>query len=90
MHSVAESLAGILVVIVILVMVVIAMVVAPGPIFLLLILVQSLEVAITVAMGLVGPLTVVDNLIVVPYVIVGVVGVVDTDGMVLRASDAHE
>jgi hypothetical protein len=72
--------------------IVIAMVVPPRPIFLLLILIELAELTMLIAVSLSRPPVVVDNLIVVPYVIVRVVGVVHADGhgMVVRASNSRQ
>lgn len=64
---------------VIVVVVVIVMVMPPRPIFFLLFLVELAEVAMRIAVSLSRPAVVVDDLVVVPDVIVGVVRVVDAD-----------
>jgi hypothetical protein len=58
------------------VVIVVPMVMTPGPIFLLLLRTEFPEVAIAVAMRLVGPAMIVDDLAIVPSVIVGVIRVI--------------
>jgi hypothetical protein len=58
--------------------IVIAVTVAPGPIFLLLFGREFAEVAVFVAMILARPLMVINNLFIIPDVIVAVVGIVDS------------
>jgi len=68
--------------------VVIAMVVAPGPVFFLFLGRKLSEVSAAVAMGFIGPSVVVNDFVIVPHVIIGVVRVVNPIGMVLSASDS--
>jgi hypothetical protein len=63
--------------------VVVAMVVTPGPIFLLFFGRKFAEVSVRVAMGFIGPTIVVDNLVVVPRVVVGVIGIVYAIGVMM-------
>jgi hypothetical protein len=70
-------------------MIVIAVIVAPCPIFFLFFGRDPPEVSGAVPMSFVGPLPVVDNLVVVPHVIVGVVGIIDAIGMMFGAADSH-
>jgi hypothetical protein len=64
-------------------------IVSPGPVFLLLVLVQLAEVAM-VAMGLHDPLVVIDGFPSIPAVVVVVVGIVDAIGAICApGSDAR-
>jgi hypothetical protein len=56
--------------------IVVPMVMTPGPIFLLFFRTEFPEVAIAVAMRLVGPAMIVDDLVIVPSMIVGVIRVI--------------
>ena len=66
-------------VVIVIMVVIIVMVVAPVPISLLVILVQSVKVAV-VTMILDHPLMVVDSFVIVPAMIVVVIGIVDAVG----------
>jgi hypothetical protein len=68
--------------------IVVAMVVAPSPIFLLLLRTKFAEVAIAVAMCLVGPALVVDDFVIVPHVIIRVIRVVHAV-IVMLAGDSR-
>ena len=71
------------------IMVVVAMIVPPGPIFLLLVWRQFLELPVRVSMGFGGPTVVVNDLVVVPSMVVRVVRVIGPIGVV-SAGDACE
>jgi len=62
--------------------------VAPGPVFLLLPGRQLAEIAMGITVVFAGPLIVVDDLIMVPFVVVAVVRVIDPVVM-MRASRAQ-
>ena len=74
--------------VVVAIVIMVAVVMAPRPVFLLFFRSQLAEVAITVAMGFVAPATIVDDFIVVPAVIVGVVRIVNSIRMMLRAGQS--
>jgi hypothetical protein len=59
---------------------------APGPVLFLFVVVQAFEVMMRIAVGLSDPLVVIDNLVVVPPVVVVIVGIVDSDVMVIGAA----
>jgi hypothetical protein len=69
--------------------VVVTVVVAPGPVFLLLLWTKLAEVTVAVAMVLIGPPTVVHNLVVVPHVIVSVVGIINAIVMMLAGDSGQ-
>ena len=71
-----------------LVVVVIPVTVAPGPVFLLLPGRQTAEIAMRITVVFASPLVVVDDLIMVPFVVVAVVRVIDPVVM-MRASRAQ-
>ena len=75
----SESLATFLMV----VPVVVGVVVTPSPIFLLFFGRKFPEVSVRVAMGFIGPAIVVDNLVIVPRVVVGVIGIVYAIGVMM-------
>jgi len=86
--SVAEgSLASALVVVMI--SVVVAVVVTPGPVFFLLTGRKLAELAMGIAMGFISPAIVVNNFVVVPDVIVGVVRIVNPVGMMLAGNSGQ-
>jgi hypothetical protein len=68
----------------------VAMVVAPGPVFFLLFLVQAAEISVRVAMGLDCPLVVINNLIVIPNMVIRVVGVISAIPTVLGATESGD
>jgi hypothetical protein len=67
------------------VMIMVAVVVAPGPVFFLFFRTQLAKIAVVVVMSFIGPLAIVDHLVVIPRVIVGVVRIINTVGVMLRA-----
>src|SRR5579863_8925719 len=71
-----------------LVAVVVAMAMAPGPILLLLVGRRFAEVAILIVVVFVSPLVIVDNLIVVPHVVVAVIRIIDA--VVMRVTATHD
>jgi hypothetical protein len=68
--------------------VVIAVVVAPVPVFFLFFGTKLAEIAVAVAVILVCPAMIVDDFVVVPHVIIGVVRVVNPIGVVFGAPDS--
>src|ERR1700735_4975247 len=70
-------------------MVVIAVVVAPGPVFLLLSRRKLAEVAMRITVSFPSPSVVINNLIIVPHVVVGVIGVVNSIGVMLACESGH-
>src|SRR5271168_309265 len=64
---------------------VIAVAVPPSPVFLLFLRRQLAKVSMLVTVILARPLLVIDHLIVVPDVVVGVVGVIDSISVVMLA-----
>ena len=69
--------------------VMVAMVVPPGPVFLLFLWWQLAKVSVAVPMRLVRPLAVINNLVIIPNVIVGVVGVVYSRIMMLTGKSGQ-
>ena len=69
-------------------MVTVAVIVTPGPVFFLFLRMNSAEVAVRVAMGFVGPAMVVNNLVIVPHVVVGVVRIVNAIVVMMLAGAA--
>ena len=69
-------------------MVTVAVIVTPGPVFFLFLRRNSAEVAVRVAMGFVGPAMVVNNLVIVPHVVVGVVRIVNAIVVMMLAGDS--
>jgi hypothetical protein len=61
---------------------IVLVVMSPGPVFFLFLRRQPAEVAPRVPVSFSGPLLVVDDLVVVPNVIIGVIRVVDSSGTV--------
>jgi hypothetical protein len=65
----------------------IPVVVTPSPVVFLLLGRKLPEIPVAVAVGLVRPAIVVNDFVVVPAVIVGIVGVINAVGMAFGASD---
>src|SRR5260370_33924606 len=70
--------------------VMVGVIVAPGPVFFLLFRRQLAEIAVAVTVCLLSPAMVVHHFVVVPRVIVGVVRIINTVGVMLRASDSRQ
>ena len=70
--------------------IVVVVVVSPGPVFFLFFGAKGLEIAIAIAMILLGPAMVIDDFVVIPDVVVSVVRIVDAIGMMLGASDSGQ
>jgi hypothetical protein len=81
---------SIVVAIMITIVVVVAVVVPPVPVLPLFVMMQLAKLAMWIAMGFNGPLVVVDDLTVIPAMIVVVVGIVEAVVMVLGTSDRHQ
>ena len=71
------------------VMVVVAVIVAPGPIFFLFFRRQAAKIPVPVVVCLFGPAVVVDDLVIIPNVVVGVIRIVDANVMMF-AGDASQ
>jgi hypothetical protein len=69
---------------------VVAVIVPPGPIFLLFPRRKLAEVAVRIAVRFRRPAVVIDNFVVVPHVIIGVVGVVNAIVMGMSARHAGD
>jgi hypothetical protein len=64
----------------------VAVIMPPGPVLLLFLGAESAKIAVGVAVVFSGPTVVVNDLIVIPHVVIGVVGIVNAVVM-LRAAD---
>jgi hypothetical protein len=66
-------------------MVVIPVIVTPSPVFLLVLAREPAKIAVAVAVGLIAPSVVVNDLLIVPHVIIRVIRVIHAVNVVLGA-----
>ena len=71
------------------IVIVVAVVVPPRPIFFLFLWRKFAEVSIAIPMRLVGPTVVIDDFVIVPNVIIGVIGIINAVSMMFTGKSRH-
>jgi hypothetical protein len=74
----------------IVVSVMVAVIVTPRPVFFLLFRREFSEVSVPVTMSFIGPAIVIDDFVIVPRMVVGVIRIINAVRMVLGASDTYD